>query len=177
MKLLQEIKSIHYLNEIPMKKLMKIKGIGAKKAAVIKAALELSKRVNTSHISNEVMNHPQKIFEKYRTIFVGKKQEYFYAIYLDNSKKVLTQKLLFIGTINFSVVHPREVFKEAYLVGATSIVCIHNHPSGNVFPSKQDYAITKHLIEIGKIMDIKIEDHIIIGNDKYYSFFENHDML
>ena len=90
MKLLQEIESIHNLQDIPIERLIKIKGIGLKKAAMIRAALELSKRVNANHINNQVMNHPQKIFECYKSIFTGKKQEYFYALYLYNSKKVVS---------------------------------------------------------------------------------------
>ncbi len=177
MRLLQEIGELQNLREISLEQLQKIKGIGKTKAAIIKASLELYKRVNTKSLSNQIMRDPKNIFESYRMLFLGKKQEYFYALYLDNSKRVISQKLLFIGTINYSVVHPREIFKEAYLKGATSIICIHNHPSDNVFPSKQDYELTQHLIKIGKMMDIKIDDHIIIGETKYYSFFENHDIL
>ena len=88
-------------------------------------------------------------------------------------KRVIDTKLLFIGTINYSLVNPREIFKEAYLNGATSIVCMHNHPSNDVTPSKNDISLTNHLIELGKIHNIAIDDHVIIGNNNYFSFFEN----
>ena len=89
-----------------------------------------------------------------------KLQEHFYCVYLDTKNKIIKDKLLFIGTINQSLVHPREVFKEAYLLSASSIICVHNHPSGNVNPSNNDIVIN-------------VLDHIIIGKDKYYSFNDN----
>ena len=104
--------------------------------------------------------------------FDNNKQEYFYALYLDNKKNLIDKKLLFIGTLNKSIVHPREIFKYAYLLSASSIICVHNHPSGDTEPSNEDIAITNALCEIGKMQDIKIIDHIIIGTD-YFSFFEN----
>ena len=94
-------------------------------------------------------------------------------LYLNPVKKVIKDKLIFKGTVNFSIVHPREVFKEAFLVGATSIICIHNHPSGSVNPSHEDIKLTKQLIDVGIIMGIKVDDHVIIGDNKYYSFYEN----
>ena len=88
-------------------------------------------------------------------------------------KKLIHEKVLFIGTLNRSLVHPREIFKEAYQVSASSIVCIHNHPSGEVLPSKQDIVFTQQLVKVGHLLGIEVIDHIIIGEDKYYSFFEN----
>ena len=113
------------------------------------------------------------VFEYYRDLFFNKKQEYFYCVFLDTNKVVICEKLIFIGTLDYSVVHPREVFKEAILVSASSIICIHNHPSGNVVPSKNDIEITNRLISVGELLGIKVIDHVIIGSDKYYSFLEN----
>ena len=81
--------------------------------------------------------------------------------------------MLFLGTLNYSTVHPREIFKEAYLVGANSIICIHNHPTGNLNPSKNDIELTNNLINIGMLLGIKIDDHVIISKNSYFSFFEN----
>ena len=78
-----------------------------------------------------------------------------------------------MGTVNKSVVHPREVFKHAYLTSASSIICMHNHPSGDVIPSKDDIMFTKALVEVGRIQSIPVLDHIIAGNDNYYSFSDN----
>lgn len=176
--ILKETKNIKYLNEITLNELLKIKGIGLKKASTILASVELGKRINTSIVSiNQVVfNNPKIIFEYYKNKLESKKQEYFYAVYLDSAKRIILEKLLFMGTINQSIVHPREVFKEAYLCNATSIICIHNHPSGNVIPSKEDINLTKKLIEIGKLFGIEIVDHIIIGKNKYYSLYENGDI-
>ena len=92
---------------------------------------------------------------------------------MDTKNYIIKDKLLFKGTINQSLVHPREVFKEAYLLSATSIICIHNHPSGNVNPSNNDIIITKQLKEVGKLLGINVLDHLIIGKDTYYSFNDN----
>jgi DNA repair protein RadC len=80
--------------------------------------------------------------------------------------------MLFKGTINESLVHPREVFKEAYLLSASSIICVHNHPSGNVTPSKNDEVLTKQLKNCGELLGIRVLDHIIVGNNSYFSFLE-----
>lgn len=175
--LLKEIKDIKKLNNITLEELKRMKGIGNSKACIILSAVELGKRINTNvdNIDNIKFDNPEIIYEYYKNKLKDKKQEYFYTVYLDSSKKIIKEKLLFIGTINQSIVHPREVFKEAYLCDATSIVCIHNHPSGNVLPSKEDISLTRRLKEIGLTFGVNIVDHIIIGN-KYYSFYENGDI-
>ena len=116
------------------------------------------------------------MYKFYKDKIGDKKQEYFYCVYLDNQKRVIEDKLLFIGTINYSVVHPREIFKEAYTLGASAIICVHNHPGGNPLPSKQDLDVTNNLIEVGKVLGIKVVDHIIVCKEKYYSFLENNDI-
>lgn len=158
--------------------LKSIKGIGSAKSCDIVAAIELGKRIsmNIKSLNGMRFNNSSLVFDYYKKIIGDKKQEYFYAIYLDSSKKVIKDKVLFVGTLNHSIVHPREVFKEAYLLSASSFICVHNHPSGNVFPSKEDIEITKQLKEIGLMMGVPLVDHIIIGIDKYYSFFENGDI-
>ena len=165
------------ISDINYQKLSKVKGIGAIKSAVILAALELGRRSNSLKSLNSVkITEASIVFNYYRNVFINKKQEYFYSIYLDSNKVVISEKLLFIGTLDHSLVHPREVFKEAISVSASSIICIHNHPSGNVMPSRNDIEITKRLIEIGDMLGIRVIDHVIIGSDKYYSFLENGDI-
>ena len=110
-------------------------------------------------------------------MFKGKLQEEFYVIYLDNKKRYIDKRKLFVGSINYSVVHPREVFKNAYLMSASYIVCIHNHPSGDPVPSKEDISLTIKLKEIGELHGIGIVDHLIIGNDSYYSFYEDKNVI
>ncbi|MDD3186935.1 MAG: DNA repair protein RadC [Bacilli bacterium] len=173
--ILSKTKGLKNLADLNYEQLTKIKGIGKIKATTIIALLEISKRINTksNNIYNTKFNNTKIVFEYYKEKIGNKKQEYFYCLYLDNNKRIIKDKLLYIGTINMTVVHPREVFKEAYLLSASSIICIHNHPSGNILPSNNDIDLTKNLIAISKIMGINIIDHIIIGIDKYYSFFEN----
>ena len=170
-------RDINNLSSITLEELLNIKGIGIKKAAIILATLELSKRINNNidTIKNK-MNKPSLLFEYYKNKLENKKQEYFYAVYLDIKGKIIKDKLLFIGTINYSIVSPREIFKEAYLSSATSIVIIHNHPTGDVIPSNNDLETTKNLVKIGEFLGVKIIDHIIIGKTKYYSFKENGDI-
>ena len=103
----------------------------------------------------------------------NKKQEYFYALYFDNKQRLIDKKLLFIGTINRSIVHPREIFKYAYLNSASSIAIVHNHPSGDVNPSKEDIELTNTIDELGNINKIPLIDHVIIGINNYYSFNDN----
>lgn len=166
------------LNNINYQMLKKIDGMGNVKSANILAAIELGKRSHKkiSTINNMQITSADIVFDYYQDIFLDKKQEYFYCIYLDSNKSVIKEKLLFVGTLDYSLVHPREVFKEAYNISASAIICVHNHPSGNVMPSRNDFDITSKLIEIGNIFGIKIVDHVIVGENTYYSFLENGDM-
>ena len=160
------------------KQLTKIKGIGMSKAAILLSAVELGKRINSkcNNIHHVKVDNPSVVFDYYVELLKNKNQEHFYAIYLDNQKRIIEDKQLFIGTINQSLIHPQNIFKEAYLLDATAIICLHNHPSGNVIPSKEDIKMTKQLVEIGNLFGIKVVDHIIVGKDQYYSFFENGDV-
>lgn len=174
--ILGKLDDISDLKDMTLNKLKQTKGIGEVKAITLLSALELGKRVYyEKNISKIKMNSADKIYNYMKDIVCNKNQEYFYALYLDSKKNLIDKKLLFIGTINKSIVHPREIFKYAYLLSASSIVCIHNHPSGDPLPSKEDVLITKHLVDIGKIQGISVVDHIIIGNN-YYSFYENGDI-
>lgn len=172
------VSNINQLQELTIKKLVSINGIGLAKACVLCAAIELGKRIKTptKWLENKKLCNAKEVFDYYKSKLYNKKQEHFYCIYLDNSKRVIKDCLLFIGTINQSIVHPREIFKEAYLFSASSIICIHNHPSNNIYPSIEDIHITKNLKEIGELLGIKVLDHIIIGKDSYYSFLENKDI-
>ena len=172
--LLKEINNINDLKDITINKLMSIKGIGKVKAIEILAALELGKRVYYLKDNNDIkLNSIDKIFEYFRYMLMYEHQENFIAVYLDSTLRLIAYKILFKGTLNTSIVHPREIFKYAFLESAYSIVIIHNHPSGEVIPSKQDVELTNKLFEIGSLMGVPILDHIIIGKDKYYSFYEN----
>ena len=165
------------LSDISVSELTKIKGIGSAKAVELVSAIELGKRVFFSGSKiHEKFSNSSDVYLKNKDLFYLKKQEYFYCLYLDSKKELIERKLLFMGTINKSIVHPREIFKEAYLLSASSIICMHNHPSGNPNPSTDDIVLTSSLLEIGKIQKIPIVDHIIFGSNSYYSFYENNNL-
>lgn len=166
------------LKDISINDLMKIKGIGEVKAIELLSAIELGKRIYLKEPKVlEKLDNPKEIWESSRYLLNNKKQEYFYCLYFDNKQRLIERKLLFMGTINRSVTHMREIFKEAYRVSATSLVCIHNHPSNDVTPSKEDIKFTRNLFKTGELQGIPVVDHIIIGDDNYYSFYEHINIL
>ena len=175
LKLLECVGDVTKLRDVGINTLMKIDGIGKVKATEIKAALELGRRVyvDNYYVDNICFDSANLIYDYFLPILKLKKQEYFYCVYVDTKSMYIDKKCLFVGTINSSVVHPREVFKEAYLLSASGIICVHNHPSGDSNPSKEDIMITKKLKEIGIIHGIKILDHVIVGNGNYFSFYDN----
>lgn len=172
--LLKKLEKLENLKYCSYQNLSSMKGIGAAKACTLLAAVELGKRIQRpQHILFQKFQNPLQIANYYQEKLGAYQQECFLCIYLDSAKKMVKEKILFIGTLNRSLVHPREIFKEAFQVSAHSIICLHNHPSGEVTPSKEDIVFTDHLVEIGKLMGIEVIDHIIVGKDKYYSFYEN----
>lgn len=176
--ILSQIKSINNLKDYNYNSLVKINGIGSAKACEIMALIELGKRMYLLDKENNSKIHSSKdVFNEMKYYVYDKKQEYFYTLYLNNKNEIIERKLLFMGTVNKSLVHPREVFKYAYINSASSIICVHNHPSGDIKPSKEDINLTKALIEISKIQAIPILDHIIIGNNNYYSMADNLEMF
>lgn len=176
LKLLAEIGDISKLRDMGINLLMKIEGIGLVKAIELKAICELGKRINSNNVCEMgiVIDSSLVVYNIFQEYFLSKKQEYFYCLYMDTKKKLIEKKCLFMGTINSSLVSPREIFREAYLVGASGIICVHNHPSGDSNPSRQDREITRRLKELAIIHDIELVDHVIIGKNNYFSFMENH---
>ena len=169
---------IQELKSITKEDLIKIKGIGEVKAIEILATIELGKRIFLQKPKKlKKLQNPQQIWEDSRYWFDNKKQEYFYCYYFNNKQEVIQRKLLFIGTINSATTHTREIFKEAYKCSATSIICLHNHPSNDLTPSKADILFTERLMKTGQIQGIPVNDHIIVGDNSYYSFYEHSNIL
>ena len=169
--------SLNDLEKITIEELTKINGIGSVKAIEVISAIELGRRIFLRKPSKLIkFNDPSSIYENTKYLFFNKKQEYFYCFYLNNRHELLERKLLFMGTINGSITHPREIFKEAYKLSASNIICMHNHPSGDVHPSRADLEFTDSLVKIGRLQGIPIVDHIIVSDDNYYSFYENGDL-
>lgn len=172
--LLKSYENIQDLGKIHYEQLIHSNGIGTSKACSILAAIELGERLHQSiSLEKKRLNQAELVFEYYQYKLLKTSQEHFYCIYVDSQKRFIKDILLFVGTLNQSLVHPREIFKEAYLVDASGIICVHNHPSGVVIPSREDVVLTKRLKEIGLLLGVPILDHVIIGKDEYYSFFEN----
>ena len=176
--IMSSVNNINELKDISINTLMNIEGMSKIKAIELVSAIELGRRVYTDDCYKELveLTNPSAIINYFHSLFKDKKQEYFYVVYLDNQKKYIDKKLLFKGTVNYSLVHPREIFKEAYLMSASYIVCIHNHPSGDASPSNNDIEITKRIKEISNIHGIGFIDHIIVGNNNYYSFYEDDNL-
>lgn len=166
---------IEDLNNLSYNTLASIKGVGKVKAVTILAALELGNRTkNYKDIKHITSSNDAYLYAK--SELEDSLQEKFMAIYLDTRNNIITSSILFIGTVNQSFVYPRDVFREAVKNNANSIILLHNHPVGSMFPSNKDLEITNVLIDLGNMMGIKILDHIIICKDKYYSFKENKNM-
>jgi len=161
-----------FLN-IDFNRLKKIDGVGDAKAAQLLAAVEFSKRFL---IKDDIKITNARDVVKIAEELKNKKQEYFLTFTLDGANVLIHKRVIFIGTLNESLVHPREVFADAITDRAASVIFVHNHPSGNFEPSKEDIAITERLVKVGKIVGTNVLDHIIISKNGYFSFNEN-DLL
>ena len=165
---------IDRLKDCGINLLTSINGIGETKACEVLASIELGKRIYLIGQKNKYKIKTSKdVYDLMKYDLSLKQQEYFYCLYLNNKNEVLERKLLFMGTVNKSLVHPREVFKYAYLSSASGIICIHNHPSGVLLPSKKDIEFTNDLVKLGDFHGIYILDHLIVNENKYFSFVEN----
>ncbi|MBT2648104.1 DNA repair protein RadC [Bacillus sp. ISL-34] len=172
-RLINSFKGLRLLKEASVEELTVIKGIGEAKAIQILASVELGRRINNLNDQDRyVIRSPEDganyCMEEMRFL----SQEHFVCLYLNTKNQVLQKTTVFIGSLNASIVHPREVFKEAFKRSAASIICLHNHPSGDPSPSREDIEVTKRLVECGKIIGIEVLDHIIIGEHKYVSLKE-----
>lgn len=167
---------IRFLKSASIEELCEIDGIGVSKASLIKAALELGVRIAESEVVRYQVKNPWDIYKYYMESMRYLKEEIFKTVLLNTKNEIITDIDVSHGTLNSSLVHPREVFKNAIKKSANKIILIHNHPSGNVEPSTEDINITNRLIECGKIIGIEVIDHIIIGDGIYYSFKESRKM-
>lgn len=153
--------------------LMKIKGIKTAKAAQILALAELAKRFKSYKSGDEFkVTSPESVAQYVMMDMMSLKQEILRVIMLNTKNMIISMKDISIGSVNSSIVHPREVFCEAIKKHSTSVIVCHNHPSGDPSPSVEDINITKRLVECGKILGVELLDHIIIGNRKYVSLKE-----
>jgi len=171
-KLLSEFGSLQRLAEASIEELSSIKGIGLAKAAQIKAACEIGRRITTqapSYKSKELTD-PEKVFKLMRSKIKDYSKEHFYMIALNTRNWSVSE--VSIGTLDSSLVHPREVFSEAIKSKAASVIFVHNHPSGSTDPSQEDLELTKRLVEAGKLLGIEVIDHIIVTAKDFRSILK-----
>jgi DNA repair protein RadC len=171
-KLSREIEKFFDSNfeNIDLQKLLNIHGLGKAKASQIISAIELSKRYLLD-IQSYKIDCALDVYEELKP-YKNKKQEYFLTLYLDGANNLLETKIITIGTLNQSLVHPREVFSHAIEKRCASIIVAHNHPSGVLKPSSEDIQVTNRLKESGKILGIELLDHLIFTNEGFISLQE-----
>ena len=170
---LKESEGLSKLMQMHVNTLMQIQGIREVKALQLLASVELSKRVIRSKVYHASIMRPEDVIEWFEFEYGSLPQECFIALYLDTKSKLISHRVLFKGTLNESVVHPREVFKEAFLQNANSVLIAHNHPSGDCTPSKADFEVTYKMVHVAMTMGVNLIDHIIVGQNQYYSFKEH----
>jgi DNA repair protein RadC len=153
--------------------LMRLKGIGTAKAVELLAAFEIGRRMQNTNGEEKIIVHsPEDVARFMIPRLRDKKNESFWVLLLDTTNGLMHEEELTIGTLNASLVHPREVFKVAIDRVAAAVIVVHNHPSGNREPSVEDLSVTKQLVEAGRIIGIPLHDHIIVAGDAYTSFAE-----
>jgi DNA repair protein RadC len=157
------------LSELSLKELCSINGVGEAKALQIKAIFSLSSRKTFSLVKK--ISSAKDVFDYFASIR-ELKQEHFYCLHLNSKNEIISSKLIAIGTLNSVVIHPREVFREAILASAQSVILVHNHPSGDVTPSLQDKEITLKLEKASEFVGIELVDHVIVSKEKWFSFDE-----
>ncbi|WP_279287311.1 RadC family protein [Peptostreptococcus russellii] len=167
---------IRSLHEMSIDELCNIDGVGPSKATIIKAALELGNRVSNYIPEKYKIKNPWDIYIYYMEEMRYMKKEVFKIVLLNTKNEIISDVDVSVGSLNSSIVHPREVFVEAIRKSANSMILIHNHPSGNPSPSDEDIKITERLMYSGEIIGIEVLDHIIIGDGEYYSMKEEGDI-
>lgn len=172
-RVLMHFEGLKLLSEATIEELTAIKGIGNAKGVIILAALELGKRIqqykpNERYIIRSPEDGADYVMEEMRNL----KQEHLVVLFLNTKNQIIHQQTIFVGSLNASIVHPREIYREAVKRSAASIICAHNHPSGDPTPSQEDIHVTRRLVEAGKVMGIELLDHLVIGQHSFTSLKE-----
>ncbi len=166
----KNLTGLYYLSR---KQLLEIPGIGSVKATQLQAIAELSRRMSAVSLeSGMILKRPAALAEYFMNELRYEGQECVYAVFLDQKCSLIHSQMITRGTVNASLISPREIFLEALNWNAVYLVLIHNHPSGNVSPSREDQTVTAQLKEAGAMIGIPLLDHIIVGHSAYYSFAE-----
>jgi len=165
--------TVHQLARKPPGALASVPGVGRAKAARIAAALEIGRRLDREQRDPGAdIRSPADVHRWYGPLLRDLMVEEFHLLTLDAQNRVTRQTLITRGILNSSLVHPREVFRAAIAEAAAGIIVVHNHPSGNPSPSAEDKAVTAQLVDAGRLLDMPVYDHVIVGGDRYFSFAE-----
>ncbi len=165
--------NLRELGSADMAEITGVKGMGLAKAAGVKAAFTLASRFQGRRLERfDRFTSPRQVFDYFHHEFRDSRKEYFLALLLDGKNRIIRRVQVSEGSLNQSLVHPREVFNPAVRESAAALILVHNHPTGDPAPSSEDIAITRRLREAGEIMGIKVLDHIIVGDGEYLSFVE-----
>lgn len=166
--------ALAHLARRPAVELAKVRGVGSAKAARVAAALELGRRLTEEHRGERPkIRAPDDVHRWFGPRLADLAAEEFHVLALDTHSRVTRDLLITRGTLNGSLVHPREVFRAAIAEAAAGIIVVHNHPSGDPTPSPDDRAVTRQLVEAGRLLDLPVYDHVIIGAGRYVSFAES----
>jgi len=170
-RLLSRFGNLKGLADASLEELLQVKGIGLAKAAQIIAAYELASRMEGLAEASQkpLLKTPENVFELVKGSLKGKKKEHFLVILLDTRSRLIKTSEVSVGSLDSSIVHPRETFKEAITASAASVILVHNHPSGDTTPSEDDIKLTKRLTGAGELIGIEVLDHIIITDNDYLS--------
>lgn len=173
MHILSQVGNLNGFRSVTYEELLELPGIGQAKAVALLSAIELGKRINRStQIKEGTVTSSRWIGQLLIDEIGGLFQENVIAVYLNTKNEIIKKSIIFKGSLNSSVAHPREIFREAVKCSAARIIIGHNHPSGNPEPSEADYSFTKRLIEAGDIIGIHLLDHIIVGENEFISLKE-----
>lgn len=170
-RLLDKFKDVQGIACASVEELTKIRGVGLAKACQLKAAFELGNRWDKAAQGNtkNTVKTPEEAYNVLKSRSRGQQKEHFWAILLDTRNKEIKTVEVSVGSLDTSIVHPRELFKEAIAASASSVIVAHNHPSGNPEASQDDIKLSRRLVEVGRIMGIEVVDHIIIGDGTFIS--------
>lgn len=171
--LLKSVDNLKELKALSINDLNKVKGVGLYKALILKAAFELGERIHSGSVDDKIqITSPKDVADFMMGQMEHLKQEKFIVLFLNSKNIVIKKKTIFIGTLNASIVHPREIFSEAIKCASNAIIVLHNHPSGDTTPSNEDIKTTERLRECGQLLGIDLLDHVIIGDHEYLSMVE-----
>lgn len=162
----------HDLLDSTQEELMEIHGIGKVKASQIISVIEIVKMLNTPRQARNIIHSPKDAYEVLHNDLALKNREYFVCLFLNTKNYMIAKEIISIGSLNAAIVHPRELFRSAIKKASASVICAHNHPSGDPTPSPEDIVLTKRLVEVGNLIGIPLLDHMIIGDGSYVSLKE-----